>query len=523
MIRHRNHILAVASILTVMLTAMPARSASLAEVPRSTWAGSVTLPSYVSMYIYVPDKLAAKPPIMVSAHSCGSTATGQLGNIPNIKAAADKNGFILILPDNPGQNCWDVGTSQSLKHDGGGDTHAVATMVKYALTKYSGDSSRVYVMGGSSGGMMTQAMCAVYPELFRAGSARAGVPAGCWAESYASSNQWSGPCAGGSVSKTAQQWGDLVRGMYSGYSGHRPRMQLFQGESDSTISYNNMGEAIKEWTNVLGLSTSPTSTDSYKTSSYSYSRKFWSNACGYTVLEAWSAPGQGHSMTYEETDILKFFGLDKAEGPDPEPDCNGDAGVGGAGGVSGSGGAAGSGGAGGSRDAGQGGRDAGIPNSGGVQGNGGSSGTAGAPGTGGSVAVGTGGKLGTGGAPGTGGSSAAGVGGQLGGGSGGRAVGSGGSEGSGGAVGVGGSVASPAKGGSSGEGSAGAQGSGGASVRGGDGGNGRTGGAAGTASISSSGCSFAGGHHPGRFASMLAALSLTAFGLVFRRKRRSHP
>ena len=215
----------------------------------------------MQMYIYVPDKLATKPPIYVSCHSCGSTATGQIGNIPLAKAAADMYGFILVLPDNPGNNCWDVGTTKSLTHDGGGDTQAVAQMVKYVISKYSADASRVYIMGGSGGAMLVQAMLAVYPDVFRAGSARAGVPAGCWADGYASSNQWSNNCAGGNVIKTAQQWGDLVRAMYPGYTGHRPRLQTYQGDADTTISYKNTGEAIKEWTNVLGLPTTPTSTD----------------------------------------------------------------------------------------------------------------------------------------------------------------------------------------------------------------------------------------------------------------------
>ena len=141
-----------------MLVALPAHAASLTEVSRSTWAGSVTLPSYLQMYIYVPDKVAATPPIVVSAHSCGSTATGQMGNIPLTVAAADSSGFILILPDNPGQNCWDVGSTQSLTHDGGGDTQGVAQMVKYALTKYNGDASRVYIFGGSSGAMLMRSL-----------------------------------------------------------------------------------------------------------------------------------------------------------------------------------------------------------------------------------------------------------------------------------------------------------------------------------------------------------------------------
>ena len=322
--RFRAHVLAAASLSLGVLAPARGFAASLVQVTKSDWAGSVKLPSYMQMYIYVPDKLATKPPIMVSSHSCGSTATGQIGNIPLSKAAADKNGFILILPDNPGQNCWDVGTTASLTHDGGGDTQGVAQMVKYAIMKYNADPARVYAMGGSGGGMMTQALMAVYPDVFRAGSARAGVPAGCWSDGYASSNQWSDNCAGGKTTKTAQQWGDLVRGMDKGYTGHRPRIQTMQGEADQTISYNNTKEAIKEWTNVLGLPTTPTSMDTgYKAANASYDRQFWANACGYNVLEVWSSPGGNHSMPYEEADILKFFGLDVAGGTDPEPDCNG--------------------------------------------------------------------------------------------------------------------------------------------------------------------------------------------------------
>src|SRR6185369_13422765 len=158
---------------------------------------------------------------------------------------ADKNGFIMILPDNPNQNCWDVGTSQALTHNGGSDTQAVVQMVKYALTKYNGDPARVYAMGGSSGAMMTQALLAVYPDVFRAGSARAGVAAGCWSAGF-DSMQWSNSCAAGTNTKTATEWGDGVRAMFAGYTGHRPRLQLFHGDADQTIHYPNLGEAIKE-------------------------------------------------------------------------------------------------------------------------------------------------------------------------------------------------------------------------------------------------------------------------------------
>ncbi len=315
-----NHVFAVAAICCGLIVTLPARSASQTEVARSEWTGGVTLPNYVSMQIYVPKKLATKPPIVVSSHACQSSVSGQIGANSKIKAMADKNGFIMIFPHNQGQNCWDVGSKQALTHDGGGDPHAVAQMVRYALKKYSGDSSRVYALGGSSGGMMTQALLAVYPEIFVAGAPRAGVPCGCWAESYNSGKQWSDPCANGTVSKTAQQWGDLVRAINPKYTGHRPRVQIIQGESDQTISFKNSAEGIKEWTNVLGLNTNPDSTDkvSPPAAGYTYNRKFWKNKCGYIVLEAWSAPGQGHSMNYEEDAIMKFFGIDVADGKDPE-------------------------------------------------------------------------------------------------------------------------------------------------------------------------------------------------------------
>jgi poly(hydroxyalkanoate) depolymerase family esterase len=320
--RNKNHAFTIAAICCGLLVTLPSRSASQTVVSRSDWAGGVTLPSYVSMQIYIPKNLAAKPPIVVSSHACQSSVSGQIGANSKIKAMADKNGFIMIFPDNQGQNCWDVGSNKALTHDGGGDPHAVAQMVRYALKKYSGDSSRVYALGGSSGGMMTQALLAIYPEIFVAGAPRAGVPCGCWAVEYEKSGnpQWSAPCATGTVSKTAQQWGDLVRAINPKYTGHRPRVQIFQGESDQTISFNNSAESIKEWTNVLGLNTNPDSTDKISTpaAGYNYNRKFWKNKCGYTVLEAWSAPGQGHSMNYEEDAIMKFFGIDVAGGKDPE-------------------------------------------------------------------------------------------------------------------------------------------------------------------------------------------------------------
>jgi acetylxylan esterase len=481
--RHRKSALAIASVCfgLGLCAALPARAASLTMVPRATW-GATGVPSYMQMYIYVPDKLATKPPIYISCHSCGSTATGQINNIPLAKAAADQYGFILLLPDNPGQNCWDVGTTASLTHDGGGDTQGLAEMVKYTISKYSADATRVYIMGGSGGGMMTQAMLAVYPDLFAAGAARAGVPAGCWAVGYTSSNQWSNSCAAGSVTMTAQAWGDLVRKMDPGYTGRRPRLQTYQGDADMTISYKNTGEAIKEWTNVLGLPSNPTSTQNgYKGAEGTWNIQRWANACGYNVFEAWTAPGAGHTMNYEEAEMLKFFGLDQAVGgPDPEPNCTG---AGGAGGAAG-GGTGGTG-------------TGGTVGTGGVVGTGGSAGNTGAGGT-----TGGGGTVGSTGSGGTGAK--------------GGNSGSGGIVGTGGAVGSGGSST---EGGNNGTGTGGEPGSGGSVGSGGSPGTGSGGSGSMQVDTASSGCSCAVGSDARRSVSMVTPLLLAALGLMLRRRQ----
>ncbi|WP_434044289.1 MULTISPECIES: extracellular catalytic domain type 1 short-chain-length polyhydroxyalkanoate depolymerase [Sorangium] len=386
--RFQDRVLVVASISLGLLAARPAHAASVVAVNRATW-GASGVPDYVNMNIYVPDRLAEKPPIVVASHSCSTPVSGFFNSISGIRAGADQNGFIIILPEATGRNCWDVGTAKSLTHDGGGDTQAIAQMVKYTLTKYNGDPARVYAVGGSSGAMMTQALLAVYPDIFRAGAARAGVPAGCWADGFDPSNQWSGNCAGGRTSKTAQQWGDQVRAMYPGYTGHRPRLQIFHGTADATINYKNQAEAIKEWTNVLGLSETPTSTDSTTSANgTTYERQFWKNECGHTVFETWSGRDGAHSMPYESDAILAFLGLDKAGGADPETDCSDPGGSGGTGG-SGSG-------AGGDESAGSAGSAAGSGGAAGDGGSGGGGATGGATSgaTGGATSGATGGATG---------------------------------------------------------------------------------------------------------------------------------
>lgn len=111
--------------------------------------------SGTKMYIYVPSKLAASPPIIVAIHYCTGTAQAYYNGSPYAQLA-DQKGFIVIYPESPySGTCWDVSSRAALTHNGGGDSNSIANMVTYALKQYNGDATKVFVTGSSSGAMMT--------------------------------------------------------------------------------------------------------------------------------------------------------------------------------------------------------------------------------------------------------------------------------------------------------------------------------------------------------------------------------
>jgi acetylxylan esterase len=284
-----------------LFMALPTKAASLQLVPN--W-GASGVPTNLSMYIYVPDKLATNPPILVLLHYWGGGAAGVFAEAQGggIVAAADQNGFIMVVPQRP--DCWDANSTQSLTHDGGGDSQGIAEMVKYAITNYQADSNRVYVTGTSCGAMMTEVMLAVYPDLFKAGAAFSGqAVGGAWTP----------------VTHTPQQWGNIVRAAYPGYSGPRPRVQLWHGMADGIINFSNQPEAIMQWGNVLGLNTNPTFSTTVTLYNHQWLRQIWQDSSGATALDAWSEYNGPHGTdaNLNALNVIPFMGLDGVDLPFP--------------------------------------------------------------------------------------------------------------------------------------------------------------------------------------------------------------
>jgi acetylxylan esterase len=304
---------------TTTLLPSPASAAALTEV-----TGFGTNPTGIRMYLYVPDRLPTKPAVLVAVHYCTGSGPAFFSGT-EFKSLADQYGFIVIYPSTVRTgNCWDVSSAGALTHNGNSDPVGITSMVRYVQQRYATDTARTFVTGASSGAMMTNVLLADYPDVFAGGAAFMGVPDTCFQASAGNpadpSQQagWNSACANGQVSKTPAQWGDAVRNSYPGYTGPRPRMQLWHGTTDTTLHYNNFGEEIKQWTNVHGVSQTPVKTD---TPQSGWTRTWYGNTSAQPPVQAISLAGVGHSLplTGQARMAISFFGLDSTTTPPSSP------------------------------------------------------------------------------------------------------------------------------------------------------------------------------------------------------------
>src|SRR5690349_775025 len=80
---------------SALLLARPAAAAALTQV-----TGFGTNPSNLKMFVYVPDRVAPRPALLVLVHYCGGSASAIFnGNGRDYVTAADRYGYIVVLPE----------------------------------------------------------------------------------------------------------------------------------------------------------------------------------------------------------------------------------------------------------------------------------------------------------------------------------------------------------------------------------------------------------------------------------------
>lgn len=245
--------LTVALVLAVLAVGVDRPAAAATLTPVTGFGGN---PGALQMFSYRPDGLGAAPALVVALHGCTQSAADYHAN-SGWRKYADLWRFVLVYPQQTSSNNSSSCFNWFLPGDttrGQGEALSVRQMVDHAISAYGVDRRRVFVTGLSAGGAMTSVMLATYPDVFAGGSVVAGIAHRCATDLTSALN-----CQYSAQTRTPRQWGDLVRAAHPGYAGPRPTVSIWHGANDRTVIPANATQSRDQWTDVAGVSQTPTS------------------------------------------------------------------------------------------------------------------------------------------------------------------------------------------------------------------------------------------------------------------------
>ncbi|TMQ28112.1 MAG: PHB depolymerase family esterase [Deltaproteobacteria bacterium] len=249
-------------------------------------------PGALKMFTFVPSGLPSGAPLVVVLHGCTESASSystetEWGNL------AGRFGFAVVFAEQESANnslsCFNWFQPSDTSR-GQGEALSIKQMVDNMKSTRGSDPARVFVTGISAGGIMTEVMMATYPDVFAGGAVMSGAPYAC-AASLTDANT----CQMGNVSHTPQQWGDLVRNAFPGYSGPYPRLVAFHGSMDTTVAPADLQQSVDQWSNVLGIDETADVSETFRTATH----KVFRDAAGHSRIETYLISGMGHALTVD--------------------------------------------------------------------------------------------------------------------------------------------------------------------------------------------------------------------------------
>ncbi|KJC51739.1 esterase [Bradyrhizobium sp. LTSP885] len=261
-------------------------------------------PGALKMLSFVPAQLARSPALVVVLHGCGQTAAAyDLG--AGWSTLARHYGFALLMPEqqssNNGNTCFNWFDPEDIAR-GQGEASSIRQMIAYMAGAHDIDSRRIYVTGLSAGGAMASVMLATYPDVFAGGAIIAGLPFGVATnlrEALQAMMQGS--------ALPAPELGALVRNA-SKHNGAWPKISVWHGSADRTVSPANADAIVRQWLDVHGLPPAAMS----KADVGGYPREVWWNADGETLVESYGITDMAHGTPLGLADNDDRYGVEGA-------------------------------------------------------------------------------------------------------------------------------------------------------------------------------------------------------------------
>ncbi|MDB4964191.1 MAG: fibronectin type domain protein [Myxococcales bacterium] len=247
-------------------------------------------PGGLSAYEYIPAGLPANAPMVVVLHGCTQSAAAMEN--AGWQAIADEYKFAVLYPEQTTANnpvrCFnwagENGDPANLVR-GQGENASIMAMIDAQIATHGIDAKRVFVVGFSAGAGFTAVMLATWPERFAAGAIMSGLPYRC-----ATTVNGAFSCLNPGVDRTPAAWGTLVRTASGGFTGTWPKVQIWQGATDTTVAPKNADELVDQWTNVHGITAAPESETIGSAVRTTYA------SGGSVVVESYRIAGMGHAI-----------------------------------------------------------------------------------------------------------------------------------------------------------------------------------------------------------------------------------
>src|SRR6266568_5464811 len=273
---------------------VPLRPVTPEVIPSSPEAGgqfvdgSYSNPAGTRAYkLYIPRGYTGQAvPLVVMLHGCTQRpmdfAAGTRMNV-----LAEGHTFLVAYPEQApsanGSKCWNWFQESDQQRDGG-EPALIAGITRQIMSQYQVESSRVYVAGMSAGGAMAVIVAAMYPDLYAAVGVHSGL-------AYGAAHDL--PSAFAAMQQGAPQ--------HTRRLAERIPLIVFHGDRDTTVAPINADRLIDQWLQATDDGSNILQDAAVKrgqvAGGHAYSRFFYRNASGRTIVEKWIIHQAGHTWS----------------------------------------------------------------------------------------------------------------------------------------------------------------------------------------------------------------------------------
>ncbi|WP_430401936.1 extracellular catalytic domain type 1 short-chain-length polyhydroxyalkanoate depolymerase [Fluviicola sp.] len=266
----------------------------------------ITNPGNLNAYVHEPvNKPTKKIPLVLVLHGCNQDAI-EISSGSGWNMLADSLNFLVLYPEQRGANnmikCFNWFSKEDQEKDKG-EIASIHEMVKYAVSHYSIDTSKIFIYGVSAGAAMSVNYMACYPGTIKSGAILAGT-------AYKQVES-----VGKSFSEMKQPTmfdeANLRRKLYSQdslYTGEFPQLIVIHGTEDKVVQYGNGEVLIKQWKTVFNVTSESMKQVVAGATTPTIMRTDYKDAKGRSVIILYKANKWGHYLMIDPGPGIKQGG-----------------------------------------------------------------------------------------------------------------------------------------------------------------------------------------------------------------------